>query len=652
MSNSGGNNIWSPSRLRTQLTAQKGLAPTPSCYVIWRATTRPGVPDLGGYELPGEAGRQDEATFERWLIERDLAGPERLTVSVLVIREQLDAMGLVQEGVLERRRGAAEGPYYGNVARVEFTGAAQRVQRYRAARDGRLRKLPAEDETGVATATEPVDADAFAGEDAAVHAYLGENAVILDRRTPNLFEDLIGLSVIIHARRRDLTEIGCGVGWHGGTPYVLAADFARDGKPLVPPPDFEAAVAEAVQSRDLIRLETRLDDLGFCVIARERQRPNLVTLRPDGSAVQITPYTPGRTEAANADQRRWMTYAETYESRTVLDSWRDGDGDEIAVVTIDQDQEAWRHVIDADGIELNRHPDNEAAAAVLFREHAAQPNQSAANPSAAASEMAVDRIADAIEAPPDATVPLDSLLTMVLAWSRVTAQLSSAIATTERGDGGGRIVPRVVLDQLGALAAPLQVLHANFTAGSLNRLIVQARSGAIATDRFGAALQDILARLRDELALTRNVSLPNLAGLPDGEPPFGPLVELHFPTAIYDIEEAVNCLALRRPTAAVLHAMKVMRHGLDCVAQLLGTPRLTELPWSRIIASVRAAAGHQEDLIEALVRVRRAWRGLGLLPADKYTEAEAEAVLDAVAAFMRALAARFEAIGESPEDAR
>jgi hypothetical protein len=645
MSNSGENTIWSPSRLRTQLTAQKGLAPTPSCYVIWRATTRPGVPDLGGYELPGEPGRQDEAAFERWLIERDLAGPERLTVSVLVIREQLDEAGLVQEGVLEGRRGSAEGPYYGNVARVEFTGAAQRVQRYRAARDGRLRKLPAEDETGVATATEPVDADAFDGEDAAVHAYLGENAVILDRRTPNLFEDLIGLSVIVHARRSDGTEIGCGVGWHGGIAFVLAADFPRDGKPLAPPPDLEAAVADTLRSRDLIRLETRHDDLGFCVIARERGRPNLVTIRLDGSFVQITPYTPGRTEAANPDQRRWMTYAETYEARKVLDSWRDGDGDEIAVVTMDQDQEAWRHIIDADGIELSRHPDNEAAAAVVFREHTVQPDEPAAAP-----EMAADRITDEIETPPDATVPSDSLLNLVLAWSRVTAQLRAAIAAS--GDGAGRLVSRVVLEQLGELTAPLQVLHANFTAGSLNRLIVQARSGAITTDGFGAALQEILARLRDELALTRNVSLPNPAGPPDGEPPFGPLVEQHFPNAIYDIEEAVNCLALRRPTAAVLHAVKVMRHGLDCVAQLLGTAKLTELSWPRMIATMRAAAGHQEDLIEALVRVRRAWRGLGLLPADKYTEAEAEAVLDAVAAFMRALAARFEAIGESPEDAR
>ncbi len=264
------------------------------------------------------------------------------------------------------------------------------------------------------------------------------------------------------------------------------------------------------------------------------------------------------------------------------------------------------------------------------------------------ADAAADRIAASVDAAPDATVPADSLLTKVLAWSLVTTQLRAAIAAA--GPGQGRTVPNGVLDQLAALHAPLLVLDANFTAGSLGRLLIQARSGAIATDGFAAALAELLARLRDELALTRNVTLPNMAYPPDGEPPFGPLVELHFPVAIYDIEEAVYCLALRRPTAAVLHAMKVMRYGLDALAHLLAAARLTELTWARIIAAVRAAAGHQEALIEALVRVRRAWRGPGLLPADKYTEAEAEAVLDAVAAFMRALAARLEAAGETMAD--
>jgi hypothetical protein len=648
MTTPGENNIWTPSRLRTQLAAQKGLAPAPSCYVVWRATTQPDAPDLGGYELPGEPGRQDEAAFERWLIERNLAGPERLSVSVLVIREHLDEVGLLRDCVLERRRGGAEGPYYGNVARVEFTGAAKRVRRYRAARDGRLSKLPAEDDTGVAPPPADVDAEAFAGEDAAVHGFLGDGAVILDRRTPSLFEDLVGLSGVIHARRPDGSVVGCGVGWHGGVAFVLAADFPSEGRPLVPPPDLEAAVAEAVRSRDLIRLETRLDEQGFCVIARERGRQALVAIRLEGETTRVVPYAPGRIASANEDQRRWMTYAETYEARTVLDSWRDGESGEIAVVTVDQDQEAWRHIIDADGIEVSRRPDNEAAAAVLFRERIAPPAEPEVSHEVAGGGAA-DHEADWIDAAPDETVPADSLLTKVLAWSRVTGQLRASIAEAVAGAAGGRTVPRAVLDQLGALTQPLLVLSASFSAGSLNRLIAQARAGSITADGFAAALEELVARLRDELALTRNVTLPNTLGRPEGEPPFGPLVEIHFPAATYDIEEALQCLALRRPTAAVLHAMKVMRHGLDGVARLLSTPRLTDLTWSRLIAAVRAAAGHQEDLVDPLVRVRRAWRGPGLLPADKYTEAEAEAVLDAVAAFMRALAARCDAVGDPPD---
>jgi hypothetical protein len=125
MNPSGENDIWTPPRLRARLAAQNGSAPPPTCYIVWRATTRPGTPEARGYELPGEPDRRDEAAFERWLLERNLAGPERLSVSVLVIREQLDEAGLIREGVLERRRGGVDGPYFGNVARIEFTGAAK-----------------------------------------------------------------------------------------------------------------------------------------------------------------------------------------------------------------------------------------------------------------------------------------------------------------------------------------------------------------------------------------------------------------------------------------------------------------------------------------------------------------------------------------------
>ncbi len=660
----GEKDVWTPPRLKARLAARKGLAPAPSCYVVWRATGHAAAPENRGYELPGETNRRDEAAFERWLLERDLAGAERLSVSVLVIREQLDEAGLIRECVLERRRGGVDGPYYGNVARVEFAGAAKRVRRYQASRDGRLARLPAEDETGTVPPDADADPEGFTGEDAAVQAYLGEGTTILDRRLPSLFEDLVGLSGIIHARRPDGAEVGCGVGWHGGTAFVLAADFPRHSDALTPPPDLEAAVQRAVATRNLVRYETRLEEHGFRVIARERGRQSLVAIRRDGKATRIDPYVPGRIGSATEDQRRWMSYAETYEARTILDSWRDGDGDDLAVLTIDPEQEAWRHVIDPEGIEISRQSDNDAAAAVLWRERLNPPEDASFG---APSDVPLDARPDAPAgshraSPPDLAVlterarteydaPADSLLAKALAWSRAVSVLSEAIASHGAGQGadhaaGVQVASRATLDRLGTLVGPLTALNATFSIGTLRRLMSQMEGGMLVGPSVAPALNELLTRLRDELALTRIVTLPSTEPGSIGEPRFGPLVELHFSAAAYDIEEAARCLALRRSTASVLHAMKVMRHGLDAIERSFSTPPLTALDWSRVIAEVRRTTADR-DVIHALGEVRRAWRAPGPLPADKYTEEEAASVLSAVEAFMRALAMMLEAGGEA-----
>jgi hypothetical protein len=630
----GENEIWTPPRLRARLAAQKGLAPAPTCYVVWRATTRAGVAESRGYELPGEPARRDEAAFERWLLERNLAGAERLSVSVLVIREQLDAAGLLREAVLERRRGGVDGPYYGNVARVEFNGAAQLVRRYRAARDGRLAELPADDDTGVSPPPDAGEVESYAGEDAAVLAHLGPNAVILDHRAPSLFEELVGLSAIIHASRHDGAEVGCGVGWHGGTAFVLVAAFPRHGQDLAPPPELEAAVEKAVRTRNLIRHETRLDEQGFCVIARERGRQSLVAIRLVGKATRIDPHVPGRDAAMNDDQRRWLAYAETYEARTILDTWRNGDSDEIAVLTIDPEHEAWRHAIDADGIELSRQPDNAAAAAVLYRERLAPPDDASGLAVEAMEGTREPAFAAAVTAQYEAADP-NSLLTKALAWSRVVSVLTEVAAAAGSGASD-----HAVLECLDALLEPLTALPARFSAASLRHLIAQAPPPA---EGLTGALHALITRLRDEMALTLVVLLPPGHRPADADPSFGPLVEQHFPAAAYDIEEMAHCLALRRSTAAVLHAMQAMRHGLLGLERLLSTAGLPDLSWTRLIAIVRDARGDFNDVVVALGRVRRAWRAPGLPPAAKYTEEEAETVLAAVEALMRAVAARLEA---------
>jgi hypothetical protein len=631
MSSSGENEVWTPPRLRARLTAEKGLAPAPRCFIIWRATTRANGAETRGYVLPGGPARQDEPAFEQWLVERHLAGAERLSVSVLVIREQLDATGLLREGVLERRRGGVDGPYHGNVARVEFTGAAKPVRRYRAGPDGRLVDLPPDDATGFAPASTAGEIESFAGEDAAVHDFLVPGSIIVDRRAPSLFEELLGLSAVIHARRPDGVVIGCGVGWHGDVAFVLAADFPRDNGLLVPPPDLEAAVAHALRTRDLIRHETRVDEQGFCVIARERERQGLVTIRLQGKATRIDPYTPDRGTAMNDDQRRWKTYAETYEARTVLDSWRNGDSAELAVLTIDPDLGAWRHIIDTDGVEISRRTDNEAAVAVLYRE---RHGVTEAAPTAAAGDSAAPGEREAGHMTIEETTALqDDLSIEARAWSDAMTVLEQI-----RADVADPLVDRhAAAERLNALVPALYQLHVPLSASILRVRIEQLEAGTLGATDLATALDESIACLRQEHALTRVAALSSAALEYDEEAPFGPLVEANFPAAAYDIEEAIRCLALRRSTACVLHAMRVMRLGLARLERVLATPDLTGLPWARLNEVVHGATD-DGDLLGTLGLVRRAWRAPGLLPAAKYTEEEAEVVLTAVEAFMRALA--------------
>jgi len=375
-----------------------------------------------------------------------------------------------------------------------------------------------------------------------------------------------------------------------------------------------------------------------------------VAIRLEGQTARIDPYVPGRGAALNDDQRRWMTYAETYEARAILDSWRHGDSDEIVVLTIDPDNEAWRHVIDADGIEISRAPDNDAAAAVLYRERLNPPGEVPAPMAPASGESPENDVGPALDEAPasDQEAPADSLLARARAWSQANVLLNEAIAAASPGTPGGaaglKAARAAVRNRLTGLIEPLSLLNARFTLASLRRLIAR---GALPLDALAAASRDLAARLNDELALTRVIVLPSGEGVGSDSAPFGALVELHLPAAAYDIEEMAHCLTLRRSTAAVLHAMQAMRHALAALERLVVTPRLADLTWTRVVEIVREAGGGEDELADALARVHRAWRTPGLLPAAKYTEEEAEAVIAAVRDFTRQLAARLAASGET-----
>ncbi len=340
--------------------------PVPFYHVLFRATTRADGSIATYYQVPGLAGALDGPGFAAWLHEHVQAGQEIDLVSVLVIEEELDRHGSILACCLERRRGSAIGPLRGAPARVSFTGAIDRVRLYRAAARGTLREMtPKLDRP-------PPRLEHLAGEEQAVRRAFGPAARILDMRAPTVLEDIVGLTSVVHLRAEDGTEIDCGLGWHGTTPFLLRANFPRFGTP----PDLSAAAAASVAlaaiAAGLTTYETRLDAHGLAVMARSHRDGTLHLIRPGAECVEA--YAPGvPIGLLSADQALWARYAEAHENLTLIDAHRDGRSDDVFVFAGGPDGRVTRHLIDADGTEVWRAVADDTAAAAFHREQVIGP---------------------------------------------------------------------------------------------------------------------------------------------------------------------------------------------------------------------------------------------------------------------------------------
>jgi hypothetical protein len=614
MSSAEGGEQWTDPQLGAQLMALTGVAPRPVVHVVFRSTQRADGELTEGFEIAGEAPLPGADALDAWVARR-LPGADRLAISVLVIRETLDARGMIVQCLLERRRGAPDGPLHGDPARVDFTGAAGSVRLFRSHPDGRLTEIaPAADSTPL----RPRPPEQFAGEHKALQARFGAGIHILDSREPTLFEDMIGLSTVVHLRAGDGREVSCGIGWHGNVPFVLDADFPCFAGPQELSPEDEALLSTALRHDDLVRGETRFDEFGIAIMARRRASDALFLLRPGSGAIRVEPYSPGRS-AAGPDQQRWMNFAESYEGLAVLDAWHDGTTDDVMVLTGDLSGQIWRHHIDLDGVESWRKTDDEAAIGAVHRERLF--------PGSLAPADSERDDTDQAAASQESFAAEDSLLARVEAYVCAVASLRIAVANADTA-------PDVAVSYVRVLHAALETLGAHVAAAMTWPLIGRPDT---------AALGRIEEPLRQELAATRCIVVPlPRAGLvePD-EAPFGLEVAADFQSTGYDIEEASTCLALRRPTASVFHCMRVLESGISiCARRAKVVDPLTapERDWQTILRLLQGGAdtGAAAALM-ALNTVRRRWRTARLVLADRYTEEGAEQIFQAVCRFMRAL---------------
>lgn len=613
MAMAGRTSLWNGPQLAARWLAERGPLPRPISYAIFRETALSDGAITASYCIQDEPTPLTHHDFQQWLLRHKLGGPDGLGLALLVIREVLDTNGAIRECVIERRRGATDGPLSGDPARVEFVGPARSVRLYTVDSHGHLA------EAAQAAPPPPPRHDiteGFSGEERVIRTRFGQSAVVLDRRSPTLFEEMAGLSSIVHVRGRD-RDIGCGVGWHGPMAYLLIGDFPRLDHGLALPPDEEEAVAAELRRHKLVRHEMRFDAEGLCVIASRRDRSDLFIVRPVKDGARVDPYTPGDATVGSDDQRRWIRYAEAHEGRVALDAYQDGASDELVVLTGDADGQVWRHRIDPDGVEVACGPANETAVAMLYR------TRRAPEPDADPPDVEPTEDSDWPELPPEA----DSLLAKARAYARATIMLNDARAADRSWPETARC--------LGDLAVDLRVLEARATAAALRALLRRGNRTAPPEAERLRALDALEQRLSEELAdIKISAAAPRWPGTDEPETEWA--IEDHFPQAAYHSHEAQRCLLLRRPSGAVYHGMHVVRAGLGAIAGGVTASPMTD--WARLTASIDRRGDVSPDIRRTLRDLRRAWHAPTLLPAEKYTEEEAEIILDAIDAFMRAVA--------------
>ncbi|HVA67886.1 MAG TPA: hypothetical protein VNF45_01145 [Candidatus Binataceae bacterium] len=113
--------------------------------------------------------------------------------------------------------------------------------------------------------------------------------------------------------------------------------------------------------------------------------------------------------------------------------------------------------------------------------------------------------------------------------------------------------------------------------------------------------------LRRELSTKLFLTLPDDASIEsfENERPFDTesiSVNERFSDAIYDMQEAANCLALGRATACVFHLMRVLEVGLSALANELKIPWPSHNDWQGVINAIE---GRSKRLKRGVERYRR-----------------------------------------------
>lgn len=217
----------------------------------------------------------------------------------------------------------------------------------------------------------------------------------------------------------------------------------------------------------------------------------------------------------------------------------------------------------------------------------------------------------------------------------------------------------IIRDLIVPVRGGLSSFGAVMTGKSLDRFAWLIEQPGVTSFQTEAPLKELNQRLLDEVSISRVFALRNVTAHLYRAPDclFGEAVERAYPSALEDVRDAGNCLALEQGTACVFHLMRVMEVGLRALGKRLGIPYAPS--WESYIKQIDANIAAKRrvkgiawrrdekffrDLNGDLLTVKHAWRNPTMHIERAYSHDEAMPIFLAVRSFMERLAAK---IGEA-----
>lgn len=231
-----------------------------------------------------------------------------------------------------------------------------------------------------------------------------------------------------------------------------------------------------------------------------------------------------------------------------------------------------------------------------------------------------------------------------------TPQWEMLLSQVDTEDG---TLQEVMLSSAQTMRDHFKQLPTPVTAMAIDEMVETIASEKCKVCDLAAFAQEIGRTLRRELStINFYIISPDRAKyLAKDAPPFGARVAEKYPMAERDIEEAAKCLALQRPTACVMHLMRVLEIGLQSLAMELGAPPQDN--WNAVLNQIdriipeitakRFTAKEEQWFSEVGAHFRllkNGFRNHAMHVRENYSDDQAENIFNHTKVFMQQLATR------------